>query len=395
MTRRVVDDPAQAPLPPVADEARTRRARIVLVALGVLAGLLVGAELYARTLYPTVPRDFPRSQPPRTRRIVEVTRPVLGLAPRRVEVGSNGLGLRGDELDLDDRAPLRVVTLGGSVTECLLLSDADAWPHRLQALLAARLGRPVWVGNAAESGQQTLDYVAHAHVLLPKLQPDLVIVMPGGNDLQAAVEERLLPLDLTDPATLRDYAARLYPVRDVPDSGPSALIDRLVAGPESATIDITPFYARMSARRRAAQTLDEIPFFDDAVDVYRANLSQLAEALAALRPRPRVLFLTHPALWRETMSAPEQSALWAGYSCMDCEQPAYYAPRALRAGLDALNRETLAACEASGVTCYDLAAHLPRTLEVFYDDAHLREEGARRVAQLVGEAILSRGLLSR
>jgi lysophospholipase L1-like esterase len=367
----------------------------MLALLGLVAAALVVGEVRLRLAIHPPPSGFPLSQPQLQRKFVEVTRPVLGLAPRRVEVRTNALGLRGDELDLGDHRAARVVTLGGSVTECLLLAEGDAWPRRLQDILAERLGRRVWVGNAAESGEQTLDYVAHARVLLPPIQPDLVIVMPGGNDLQAAVEERLLPLDLSDPVALERYAQRLYEPRDAPDVGPSFVsfwLERYLTRP---TLDITPFYERMAARRRAARPLDELPALADAIDVYRANLAQLIGVLSRLRPRPRVLFLTHPALWKAEMSDRERAALWTGYTCMDCEGPSYYSPRALAGALDAFNRELLLVCATSGVACYDLASRLPRTLDNFYDDAHLREEGARLVAELVGDAVISQGLLRR
>lgn len=307
----------------------------------------------------------------------------------------NALGLRGDELDLSEHRTARVVALGGSVTECLLLGDRDAWPRRLQDILAERLGRRVWVGNAAKSGEQTLDYVAHARVLLPQIQPDLVIVMPGGNDLQAAVEERLLPLDLSTPDAVARYAERLYEPRDAHSLGPSLVSDWLERRLTRSTMDITPFYERMAARRRAARPLDEIPGLDDALDVYRANLTQLVAALGQLRPRPRVLLLTHAALWKPEMTDRERAVLWAGYTCMECQDASYYAPHALARALAAFNRETLAVCAASGVACYDLEAQLPRTLDNFYDDAHLREAGAQLVARRVGEAIVSQGLLRR
>ncbi|MBK6531982.1 MAG: hypothetical protein IPF99_20965 [Deltaproteobacteria bacterium] len=54
-----------------------------------------------------------------------MTRPVLGLEPRRVVVRTNALGLRGDDLDLADHQTPSRRHLGGSVTECLLLDDAD------------------------------------------------------------------------------------------------------------------------------------------------------------------------------------------------------------------------------------------------------------------------------
>jgi hypothetical protein len=80
---------------------------------------------------------------------------------------------------------------------------------------------------------------------------------------------------------------------------------------------------------------------------------------------------------------------------MDCERAEYYSPATLARALDAFNRELLSVCAASGVSCHDLASSLPRTLNTFYDDAHLREEGARLVAHTVGEAIIHQGLLRR
>jgi lysophospholipase L1-like esterase len=387
--------PSTPPLGPQNPSRRNRIARVTLGALSLVSAVLACAEIHLRRTIHPPPSTFPFPQPALHRSFVEVSRPVLGLTPRRVEVRTNALGLRGDDLDLSDRQTARVVTLGGSVTECLLLADRDAWPRRLQDVLAARLHRPVWVGNAARSGEQTLDYVAHARVLLPALQPELVIVMPGGNDLQAAVEDRLLPLDLTDPPALARYAARLYEPVDASGLGPSYVsfwIERYLT---RSTYDFAPLYGRMAARRRAAQSLDDFPALSDSLDVYRANLTQLVAALAQLRPRPRVLFLTHAALWKPEMSDRERAVLWAGYTCMDCERAEYYSPATLARALDAFNRELLSVCAASGVSCHDLASSLPRTQNTFYFAAHPRVGGPRLVAHTVGEAIIHQGLLRR
>jgi lysophospholipase L1-like esterase len=379
---------------PTARRARLGRALLALVGLFALA--LVGAEVYLRrTIHPPASASFPFVRPALHRSVAEVTRPVLGLTPRRVVVRANALGLRGDDLDLADRRPLRVVTLGGSVTECLLLDDADTWPRRLQDVLGARTRRPVWVGNAGRSGEMTLDYIAHARVLLPALAPDLVIVMPGGNDLQAAVEDRLLPMDLTDPSALARYSARLYSSGDAADLNASYLAFWLGRRFSQPSYDFAPLYERMARRRREARPLDALPQLEDALDVYRANLSQLVAALGRIPTRPRVVFLTHPAIWKPEMSARELGALWAGYTCMQCDRPEYYSPRALAEALQAFNRELIAVSARAGVPCYDLASRLPKTLDVFYDDAHLREEGARLVANVVGNFVTSQGLLHR
>ncbi len=371
-----------------------RVARRALAGLTSLAVMLLAVEVYLRG-HIHVPTDphFPFAQTALQRTVVTLARPALGLDARRVVVHTNALGLRGDDLDPTDTQTFRVVTLGGSVTECLLLRDEDTWPHRLQDVLRAGSGRRIWVGNAARSGHSTLDYTAHARVLLHALRPDLVIVMAGANDLQAAVEDRLIPMDLSDRAVLSQYSDRLYAQGDVEGIRGSYLnfmVERYFTSP---SLDITGLYERMSRRRRAARLLDVIPNMEDATDVYRANLRQLVEALAQVPSRPRVLMLTHPSLWKAEMSPRERDALWGGYTCMDCERAEYYSPRALAAALDGFNRELQAVSAAAGVPCLDLAARVPKTLDNFYDDAHLRELGARLVADTVGQFLLRERLV--
>jgi lysophospholipase L1-like esterase len=182
------------------------RAALSLFCLALLA-LPVGGELYLRSVLhpPPDPERFPFAHPPLAELRVSIRRGLAEVAPRQVAFTTNALGLRGDDLDLDDRAKLRVLTLGDSVTECMLLSDQDAWPHQLQEQLARRLGRPVWVGNAAKSGEMVSDYAAHMRLLAPQIAPDLVVIVAGGHDFQSALEEGLIPVTFEQPGQLETF----------------------------------------------------------------------------------------------------------------------------------------------------------------------------------------------
>jgi len=67
----------------------------------------------------------------------------------------NQAGIRGDSFTPQQR--YRLLAIGGSTTECLLLDDAKAWPHLLQELLTPGWARGAcgWVtSGGAASGRR-------------------------------------------------------------------------------------------------------------------------------------------------------------------------------------------------------------------------------------------------
>jgi len=375
---------------------------VTRVVKGVLMALIVlfvagapSAELWLRHhLHPPDERSHVFLREPLRRMTVSVSRDVPGLAKRETLFTTNSLGVRGDELDLSHHGAFRVMTLGGSVTECMVLSDDDAWPHRLQTELATRTGKPIWVGNAARSGEMTLDYIAHAQMLLPAFDPDLVIVMPGGNDLQAMAENRYFPIDLSDLRTLSQYTARLYARGDTLLLEPFFAYYMFERYLNTEVEELGPLYATMKARRYAAKKLPSIPELDDAIDIYRGNLRTLYTMLSRLRGMPKIVFMTHPFLWHEGMTVDEEKSLWAGYTCLGCPTQQFYAHQALAAALTQMNQELLTFCAAHDLSCFNLEAKLPKTLDNFYDDGHLNERGAALVGQQLSAFIVENGLVA-
>ncbi len=362
---------------------------IALIVLTLLGGLLLEAGLRAHIQLPPNPQQHVFLYEPLTRIRVRISEDVPGLPARESLFTTNALGVRGDELDLSDPDIFKIMTLGGSVTECMVLNDEDAWPRRLQSELEDRTGTRSWVGNAARSGAMTLDYIAHAQLLLPSFDPDLIVIMPGGNDLQATVEGRYFPIDLQNPFHLARYAARLYSDSDNALLEPLYLYAAFERWQSTRDEDLAPLYKRMKHARFSAPKVPEIEDFDEALDVYRSNLRSLYTVLRRLRGSPTVVLVTHPFLYGDgPMGKAEEQALWGGYTCMRCSSQRFYAHQALAAGLRRFNEETLAFCASMGLACLNLEPQIPKTLENFYDDGHLKEPGARLVARHLAEFIV-------
>jgi lysophospholipase L1-like esterase len=323
----------------------------------------------------------------------------------------NNQGVRGRHLDpqVDE---YRILTIGGSTTELLLMDEPRTWPAMVeQSLLETGAeGRRAWVGNVGKSGANARDHVLHTRYLLDQFpQIDAVIVLVGVNDLTLALAEgetyiRLPSLD--EPEAKAAQLERAFSVRPGSISQPiysgvhpwfkrTALyqvasrarmkIRGQLAASGAVQDRVGESVARWRSHRSASQgRLTELPDLGPALGRYRAYLESIADEAEARGVR--LIYMTQPALWRANLSQGEEELLWMGGDAPDfMEGPGarYYTAEALAAAMQAFNQVTLELCRSRGVECIDLAAGLPRTTEVFYDDVHFTDEGSRRVAEIV------------
>src|SRR5262249_32634655 len=93
-------------------------------------------ELITRRILPPVTGGVPR--PPGAKQSGKVADGLPGLSGVEYTYTVNSQGLRGPEVRMQD-AEVRILTVGGSTTECMYVPDKDSWPWALQDKLAARL----------------------------------------------------------------------------------------------------------------------------------------------------------------------------------------------------------------------------------------------------------------
>jgi lysophospholipase L1-like esterase len=319
----------------------------------------------------------------------------------------SSLGLRGDELPAE-RA-FRVLAVGGSTTQCLYLDQEEAWPRRLQDLLAARAPAPlrVWVGNAGKAGRRLPEHRVQLEHLLPELGGiDAVVMLLGANDVNRRLNEdaRYRPPDPSRPEVRAELLARafdLYP-RDYALLPPSrsallALVDRVRSAHRIRRhwqmIEDRRggnYVAWRELRARASAIRDAPPDLRSALDAYASDL-RAVEALVRARG-VRVVFLTQPFVYRDDLP-PELAALlwmgWVGERQTDAGQE-YYSVSALAQAYAAFNRTLLDVCRETAAECIDLEPLLPKDTRSFYDDIHFNEAGSERVARALFDHFATR-----
>ena len=100
-----------------------------------------------------------------------------------VNVRTNSLGMRGDEIDLSDTSNVRVLLLGDSFTFGWAMPDSESFAFLLKKRLNSGDGSNVEVLNGSVAGWGTLQQILYLEQNWATLRPDLVVVTFVPNDI--------------------------------------------------------------------------------------------------------------------------------------------------------------------------------------------------------------------
>ncbi|HVN79444.1 MAG TPA: SGNH/GDSL hydrolase family protein [Terriglobia bacterium] len=314
-------------------------------------------------------------------------------------------GFRGDERSPDDR--FRILTVGGSTTECSMLDQPKTWPYLLQVELSHRLSAPVWVGNAGRSGDTTHHHVTAIRYLpLEDLDIHLVLLLVGVNDLSKRLSKdtQYDPFYMDRPGTEEELIAQTFQGSFRPNPN-DPLYKRTAIW--QTLMRLRPILRRghvqdkagrvmnlwRSHRQGASEYRDELPDLTSALDEFASNIGRIVDL--GRKRGVQTVFMTQPCLWRSDLTAEETALLWFGGvgDFQQLEHQPYYTVKTLMEAMAMYNDRLKQVCRQHEVPCLDLASLIPSDTTCFYDDVHFNEGGARQVAHHVANYLLSHELL--
>ncbi len=372
--------------------------RIALV-LGSIFIALVLAELSIRAYFAIKDKNHKYYVwPPNLHR---VSKPIPGTmagvsGPAHFNVNSDGI--RGDEISAEQQ--YRILTIGGSTTECLFLDQEKSWPYALQNKLNSLNKFKVWVGNVGKSGLSTREHFMHMKYLLPQYSGiDAVIILVGCNDLN----RRLIEDKDYDPYFLDHYEywkQRL--IRGAFSETPyfqgkyrfhSGYYDELAT--VSLIKQVIDMYSKRemiqdeaggifvnlrNLRKGASVIVDDLPDLSSGLEEYKRNINAIIDI--AQHRSIRIIFMTQPSLWKKDLTEQEKNLLWYGW-IGSFNSKRYYSVSALMKGMQAYNDALLQVCRDRGVECIDLARILPQNSTMFYDDVHFTDKASLMTADIL------------
>jgi lysophospholipase L1-like esterase len=321
----------------------------------------------------------PSAYPPHYLRLVRAEPGLPGIDTAQRQFTTNNLAYRGDSLAMPKPAgEVRVFMVGGSTTECIFLDDHEAVTARLQAYLRQALpGVNVRVYGAGKSGDRSWDHVAMTAHRIAHLQPDVVIVFAGINDVLAGVVGR--------DYLLRAETLQQPPGRVIRMALTELQIPRLVysalSKPDVQEVGMTSNYRR-AVRYVRGLPLASFPRRPDPRP-YAENLASLAGIAKA--QGARVVMMTQATTWNTTDPRSRAWHWMLGHH-------ARYGEPELDAAMGRYNDAMRSVGATQGFPVFDLARALPKSADYFYDDVHFNVRGADETARLLANYMIQQGV---
>jgi len=352
--------------------------RWILRAATVVVSFLVAAEIALRIYNP-----FPfRVRGDRIVLPVHQSYTFTHAGARKLEavnhVTKNSLGFRGPEPPRDWSRWLTILTIGGSTTECLFLSDGKTWTDQLARRVSSRRS-DAWINNAGLEGHSTFGHLVLLRDYVVAMRPRLAIFLIGANDVAVAsartFDQALNPHNLSTGHRVLTFAADHSELAAVGENlvrmartHRANLGDGELHLPETTHRDVDEgTAARVLAEHRPfvaafAQRVQDI------IDICRKN---------GIEP----VLVTQPALNGDVVD-PTTGISLATLAI----EPRINGHVAWQA-MELYNDTTRRASAAARVRLIDLAREMPKDSRYFSDWIHFTNEGAVMVGDLVFQGL--------
>lgn len=301
-----------------------------------------------------------------------------------IHFSTNNMGFRGDSLIQPKPASeYRVFVIGGSTTENLFIDDEFGFERQIQNQLKDSTGNRIYkIYNAGKSGDATPDHLAILSNRIVHLQPDLIILFPGINDLNrlAAKYDYLhYPVASAEPrrnwvVDLKFFLSNFQIVRRT--------INVLNKDEQSSRTSIF-LKTNYADKVREVQELPLNPNFPEVdFSIYERNLMSFIGVCRS--QNIDLMFLTQTHTW----DSKEKDNLDFRHWMVGIGQERYN-PKDLAASLNGMNMILKNIAEKEGISLLDLEQAIPKNTEYFFDDCHFNKKGVLTSAEIIAEKIQS------
>lgn len=280
-----------------------------------------------------------------------------------LEIEHNSLGFRGAEFT-NKGTKKRVVTIGGSTTYCVDVSNSDTWPARLEKLL----GDGYEVLNLGIPAHSTAEHLYLLGSLVPRLEPDIIIMQVGLNDMHCMHSPDISPVLNKCHTTLFSNSVGQCFVTKLPRLASVRAVVSMMQN-----IGFAPKCPKDPVTRIEIKDLD--PRVVDAFNAQTTSLVSIGKGMNA-----KVILVPQVGF-----SAAELAS--GGYRWWT----PYLDQASLGNLLKAFNDELRRVAQATGVSYVESVNYTSWGDDLFVDASHLSGEGNQKLASLISESVKARG----
>jgi lysophospholipase L1-like esterase len=303
----------------------------------------------------------------------------------RARFTTDNMGFRGRDVIMPKPADeYRIFMVGGSTTECLYLDDEATITADLEALMNARRtdSLKVRVYNAGKGGDKSYDHIAMISHRIVFLQPDMIILFAGINDLLAAtadVDYLHYPEKRRTAFSLSDLVGLLATEFQIPRRLSIIFHSRS----DLEIREALPFHSNYKnlAQLRKSYPLSKTPPHTDLA----AFATNLRTIIGICRTNDiQLVLLTQPTTWNSRLDTAIASWHW-----MNCSNQVSYREADLDRAMEQYNDVTRRLATDYNLPLVDLGRVVPKSSQFMYDDCHFNLNGARFAAECIAKLLRS------
>ena len=295
----------------------------------------------------------------------------------------NSMGFRGEEMPRD-RSFLKIITVGGSTTECFFISEDKAWPQVMQSELRKKQSK-IWVNNAGLNGHSSFGHLLLLKDVVLKYKPDYIYFLVGVNDMDRQdlnqFDNRMVlgkSVQMEQNGWFKNAFLTLSNHSEVANLIYN-LSKALKARNQKIFVDKIE---KLNPRNTLllADTLRNTVLMKQKqlIPAYRKRIEQLVNLCKSNGIKP--VLITQPLLLGEGID-PVTGTDLATYKVSNEMNGALYWEK-----LELYNEELRHIAHEQGIACIDLAHLLPKDSRYFYDPMHFTNAGSIRVGQIIAES---------
>lgn len=284
----------------------------------------------------------------------------------------NSIGFRGDDPPSDFQNYFKVITVGGSTTECHFLNNDKTWPYLLGEMLKKKFGK-IWLNNAGLDGHSSFGHQLLLNDRLLQLHPKVIVFLIGINDMEND------GLTFHDKLNVRgqfpDLVHYLYNESEVIN-----LAVNLSRGLRAQKFNNTTQYLKLPGDEGEliVGEKDEQNRMNKQVkylDAYERRLKALIDTCKRNHILP--VFMSQPTVYGEGIDSVTKINLATAAVGDGMNGKLFW--KMLKLYNDRMEK----VCNKTKVPFIDLAGNMPKNSWYYYDQTHFTNEGATVVSGIV------------
>ena len=290
----------------------------------------------------------------------------------------NSIGFRGPDLPKNGFADyLSILAVGGSTTECFLLSDGRDWPSLLQKLIKNDFS-PIWLNNAGLDGHSTFGHTILLNDIIVNLKPKVVIFLVGANDREREEAGEHTASAIKGPlgfSSVEDFIKSASAYSEVAAAALNfyRYLRAKFGGLTQQDLDLRTLSHVQSPISNINSVLE--PHINKYVPAYEKRLRAMIQAARTAQIDP--VLITQPLLFGEGVDPITGVNLCT--LKIDKDMTGLEAWSILKL----YNETTIMVGRQENVFTIDLAHKLEKNSEYFHDGLHFTNEGSREVAKII------------